>query len=127
MSKNTKQKNDLRGFRKETVTVCGVSGLACIVLFALSIIALNEVTIPKILLLALICLGIHTAASVVAYYFFEKRSKTGSLDEALAPVMGRIMFDAVGKMATPGFLCDSSERIIWYNNSTEELHSSKNK
>lgn len=127
MSKNTKQKNDLRGFRKETVTVFGVSSLVCIVLLAFSIIALNEVTTPKILLLALIFLGIHTAASVVAYYFFEKRSKTGSLDEALAPVMGRIMFDAVVKMATPVFLCDSSERIIWYNNTTEELHSSKNK
>jgi len=127
MPKNTKQKNDLRGFRKETATVFGVSGLACIVLFALSVIALNEVTPPKILLIGLIFLGLHTAASAAAYYFFEKRSKTGSLDEALAPVMGRIMFDAVVKMATPVFLCDSSERIIWYNNTTEELHSSKNK
>ena len=127
MSKNSKQKNDLRSFRQETAVAFGTTGLVCIVLFALSIIALNEVTPPKILLLALIFLTIHTAAAAALYYFFEKRSKIGSLDEALAPVMGRIMFDAVVKMATPVFLCDSSERIIWYNNITEELHSSKNK
>lgn len=127
MPKNTKQKNDLRGFRQETAIVFAVSGLVCVVLFALGVIVLNEVTTPKILILGLICLVLHTITSAAAYYFFEKRTKTGSLDEALAPVMGRIMFDAVVKMATPVFLCDSSERIIWYNNTTEELHSSKNK
>ncbi len=127
MAKNSKQKNDLRGFRKETALVFAISGLVCVILFALGVILLNEVTVPKILVIGLICLVLHTAASVSAYYFFEKRSKAGTLDEALAPVMGRIMFDAVVKMATPVFLCDSSERIIWYNNTTEELHSNKNK
>lgn len=127
MTKNSKQKNDLRGFRKETALVFAISGLVCVILFALGVILLNEVTVPKILVIGLICLVLHTAASVSAYYFFEKRSKAGTLDEALAPVMGRIMFDAVVKMATPVFLCDSSERIIWYNNTTEELHSNKNK
>ncbi len=127
MPKNSRQKNDLRGFRKETAVFFGVSGLVCVVLFAAGLLLLREVTHTKILCLGLICLILHTAASALAYYFFEKRTKTGSLDEALAPVMGRIMFDAVVKMATPVFLCDSSERIIWYNNTTEELHSSKNK
>lgn len=127
MAKNSKQKNDLRAIRKETALVFAMSGMVCVVLFALGVILLREVTSPKVLLIGVICLVLHGAASVFAYYFFEKRTKTGSLDEALAPVMGRIMFDAVVKMATPVFLCDSSERIIWYNNTTEELHSSKNK
>ncbi|MBQ8187138.1 MAG: hypothetical protein IJ037_09765, partial [Clostridia bacterium] len=111
----------------ETAVVFAVSGLVCVVLFTLGMLLLREVTHTKILFLGLICLLLHAAASALAYYFFEKRTKNGSLDEALAPVMGRIMFDAVVKMATPVFLCDSSERIIWYNNTTEELHSSKNK
>ncbi|MBO4931131.1 MAG: DHH family phosphoesterase [Clostridia bacterium] len=127
MPKNSKQKNDLRGFRMETAVVFAVSGLVCVVLFTLGMLLLREVTHTKILFLGLVCLLLHAAASALAYYFFEKRTKNGSLDEALAPVMGRIMFDAVVKMATPVFLCDSSERIIWYNNTTEELHSSKNK
>ncbi len=127
MPKNSRQKIDLRGFRKETALVFAVSGLVCVALFAAAILLFEEVTRAKILFTGLICLLLHIAASTLAYYLFEKRTKTGSLDEALAPVMGRIMFDAVVKMATPVFLCDSSERIIWYNNTTEELHSSKNK
>ena len=127
MAKNSKQKNDLRALRKETAIVFAVSGAVCLILFALGVLLLKEPTSPKIAFLGLTALVLHAAASAIAYYIFEKRNKAGTLDEALAPVMGRIMFDAVVKMATPVFLCDSSERIIWYNNSTEELHSSKNK
>ncbi len=127
MSKNSKQKNDLRAIRKETAITFAVSGLVCIFLFAFAVCLLNEITPPKVLFFGFVALVLHAVASVCAYYFFEKRTKTGSLDEALAPVMGRIMFDAVVKMTNPVFLCDSSERIIWYNNSTENLHSTKNK
>ena len=127
MSKNSKQKNDLRTFRQETAVVFGVSELVCVILFAAGIFLMNEITARKVLICGLICFALHAAASGTAYYLFEKRTKTGSLNEALAPVMGRIMFDAVVKLPTPVFLCDSSERLIWYNNSTEELHSSKNK
>ena len=127
MANNSKQKNDLRAIRKETALVFAISGMVCLLLFAVCILLLKEVTAPKVLLLAAICLVLHGSVSVFSYYLFEKRSKAGTLDEALAPVMGRIMFDAVVKMSTPVFLCDSSERIIWYNNTTEELHSSRNK
>jgi len=127
MAKNSKQKNDLRAIRKETALVFAISGMVCVLLFAAGVLLLKEVTAPKVLLLAAICLVLHGTVSVFSYYLFEKRSKAGTLDEALAPVMGRIMFDAVVKMTTPVFLCDSSERIIWYNNTTEELHSDRNK
>ena len=127
MSKNSKQKNDLRTFRQETVLVFGISELVCVLLFAAGILFMNGITTRKVLICGLICFALHAAASGIAYYLFEKRTKTGSLNEALAPVMGRIMFDAVVKLPTPVFLCDSSERLIWYNNITEELHSSKNK
>ncbi|MBP3368941.1 MAG: DHH family phosphoesterase, partial [Clostridia bacterium] len=49
----------------------------------------------------------------------------GVSDEVLAPVMGRIMFDAVVKMPSPVFICDSAERIIWYNSATESLGGEK--
>ena len=127
MAKNSKQKNDLRAIRKETALVFALSGLVCLLLFAIGVLLLQEVTAPKILLLAAIFLVLHSSVALFTYYLLEKRSKAGTLDEALAPVMGRIMFDAVVKMTTPVFLCDSSERIIWYNNTMEELHSSKNK
>lgn len=127
MANNSKQKNDLRAIRKETALVFAISGMVCVLLFAVSVLLLRDVTAPKVLLLAAICLVLHGSVSVSSYYLFEKRSKAGTLDEALAPVMGRIMFDAVVKMSTPVFLCDSAERIIWYNNTTEELHSSRNK
>lgn len=127
MSKNTQQKNDLREFRKETAASFAVSGLFCIILFAVGILVSDEISKSGIVVLALLCMILHAGISAGAYYFFEKRTRAGSLNEALAPVMGRIMFDAVVKMQNPVFLCDSSERIIWYNNSTEELHSAKNK
>lgn len=127
MSKNTQQKNDLREFRKETAAAFAVSGLFCIILFAVGILVSDEISKSGIVVLALLCMILHAGISAGAYYFFEKRTRAGSLNEALAPVMGRIMFDAVVKMQNPVFLCDSSERIIWYNNSTEELHSAKNK
>ncbi len=53
------------------------------------------------------------------FYVRKKHKKRGS--ETLAPVMGRIMFDAVVKMRSPVFICDGEERIVWYNNATESL------
>ncbi len=127
MPKNTQQKNDLREIRKETAIALAGSGLFGTLLFAVGAGLMNGAEKTKLVILALICIAIQLGISAGAYYIFEKRTKSGSLNEALAPVMGRIMFDAVVKMSTPVFLCDSSERIIWYNNSTEELHSSRNK
>ncbi len=128
MSKNSKHKNDLRRIRKETAIVCAASGAVCICLCAVGAALLaGKGAMTQFAFLGAIVFLLYAAISGVAYYIFEKCSKTGARDDALAPVMGRIMFDAVVKMSTPVFLCDSSERIIWYNNATEELHPSKNK
>ncbi|MBQ4194408.1 MAG: hypothetical protein II650_09125 [Clostridia bacterium] len=92
------------------------AAVICIVLYALGVARLN--------IGALKCgaavLALYLIVVLFALLVVERR-RLGARDENLAPVMGRIMFDAVVKMTTPVFICDSSERIIWYNNATEVL------
>lgn len=70
-------------------------------------------------------LYVAVTVTVRVLYVRGKRRKAGN--ETLAPVMGRIMFDAVVKMKTPVFICDNEERIIWYNTATETLFSSESR
>lgn len=123
MPKTGKQKNDLRGVKKETALILAISAVIAVILEILLISAGNMT--PA--LGGIVALIFYAAVSSATYYFFEKRRKTKTGEEALAPVMGRIMFDAVVKMDAPVFICDSSERIIWYNTATESLASRKNK
>ena len=79
-------------------------------------------------LIAAFLIAVLYAAVVVTLrvlYVRKRNRKAGS--ETLAPVMGRIMFDAVVKMKAPVFICDSEERIIWYNTATEALFLSENR
>ena len=79
-------------------------------------------------LIAAFLIAVLYAAVVVTLrvlYVRKRNRKAGS--ETLAPVMGRIMFDAVVKMKAPVFICDSEERIIWYNTTTEALFLSENR
>lgn len=123
MSKNGKPKNDLRGVRKETAIFLFAGALICMILYT---IAVTRSTVsPWFCGLFLAVLYAGTGAMV--YYFLEKRPYSGMRDETLAPVMGRIMFDAVVKMSAPVFICDKDERIVWYNTATEALYSSRNK
>ncbi|MBQ8187151.1 MAG: DHH family phosphoesterase [Clostridia bacterium] len=123
MAKTGKQNNDLRTVRKETAIVIAASGLFCLLLF---MTAVWQSDINP-LMCGVFVLVLYAAACAAAVLLLEKRIKGGTGNETLAPVMGRIMFDAVVKMANPVFICDSSERIIWYNSATEQLHSDKNK
>ena len=124
--KNKKQSrsanNDLRGVRKETAAVLVAAAVICMVLYALGVARLGW----GALRCGAIALGLYAALVILAFLIFERHGR-GKRDENLAPVMGRIMFDAVVKMTTPVFICDSSERIIWYNTATEALYSTKNK
>lgn len=127
MPKNSKQKNDLRGMmqgiRRETALIFVLSAIVCLVLY----IAISLTTEADKLYSGIFVGVLYVGICALAYLLIEKQRKIKSGNETLAPVMGRIMFDAVVKMNTPVFICDSSERIIWYNNATEELHSEKNK
>ncbi|MGN1409628.1 MAG: DHH family phosphoesterase [Eubacteriales bacterium] len=127
MPKNTKQKNDIRGvmqgIRKETAVIFVLTAFLCFILY----IVLLSATEADKLYSGIFILVLYAVICSLVYFFLEKQKKIKSGSETLAPVMGRIMFDAVVKMNTPVFICDSSERIIWYNNATEELHSDKNK
>ena len=102
MAKTGKQNNDLRTVRKETAIVIGLSGLFCILLFATAVwqSELNP------LICGIFVLVLYAAACTAAILLLEKRMKNGAGSETLAPVMGRIMFDAVVKMNNPVFICD---------------------
>ncbi len=123
MTKNSKDKNDLRRIRQETGIACTVSGAVFLVAFA----ALALLTKLPTILIGVAFFLLHCGICVGAYFLFEKRDRAGAVDEKLAPVMGRIMFDAVVKMNTPVFICDSSERVIWFNNAMEAMYSEKGK
>ena len=123
MAKTGKQNNDLRTVRKETALVIGLSGLFCLMLYATAVWQSDM----SPLLCGVFVLVLYAAACTAAVLLLEKRMKNGAGNETLAPVMGRIMFDAVVKMNNPVFICDSGERIIWYNTATEKLRSDKDK
>lgn len=123
MSKTGKNKNDLRGLRKETGLIFVIGAAVCIAVFAV----LSALAPTRPAAIGIAVLFLYTLICGTAYYFLERHKKGGANNETLAPVMGRIMFDAVVKMSTPVFICDSEERIIWYNAATEELISDKDK
>jgi len=70
---------------------------------------------------------LYLAVVVVLRILYVKQRGKRAGSEKLAPVMGRIMFDAVVKMKTPVFICDNEERVIWYNSAMESLFLSENK
>jgi len=121
-AKNSRR-NDLRSVGAETVAVIGIGALVCMVLYM--ILMTREGVNPYVCGLGVI--GLYLVTVGLTIFIAERRKHRGTRDETLAPVMGRIMFDAVVRMRTPVFICDSEERIIWYNNATESLYSSKNK
>ncbi|MBQ4354979.1 MAG: DHH family phosphoesterase [Clostridia bacterium] len=95
----------------------------CLIVYALAVARLAV----RPLVFGACMVVLYAGLCALAYYFLERKRKTGKMDETLAPVMGRIMFDAVVKMNAPVFICDKNERIVWYNTATEALYSEKNK
>ncbi len=122
-AKKTGTQNDLRSISLETAAILGGSALLFMGLYMLLMqsTALNPVICGVVLIV------LYLAVISLSYLIIERRKRRKSMDDTLTPVMGRIMFDAVVKMRTPVFICDSDERIIWYNNATESLISGKNK
>ncbi len=121
MSKNGNQNNNISTLRTSTVVLfaaCGGVSLALLALLVAHFEIRSYVALP-------VMLAVYAASCVLVYYTTEKRRFHGVSDEVLAPVMGRIMFDAVVKMPSPVFICDSAERIIWYNSATESLGGEK--
>ena len=121
--KKDKSKHDLRSISLETAGIIGFGALAAMTGYMLLMMGENSNPIACgvfVMVLYLLAVGLTC-------FFIERRRHRKAKDDALTPVMGRIMFDAVVKMRTPVFICDYEERIIWYNNATEALVSGKNK
>lgn len=123
MTKNVNDKNDVRKVRLESVLIAGGSGILCLAVAAV----LSVCTDVSPILWAVISLVVHAGICVGAYLILENRRKRDAMDENLAPVMGRIMYDAVLKMNSPVFICNSSEQILWCNSALETLCGDKNK
>ena len=117
MSKNRKNRNGKVGIRRVTLIFCAASAVFCIGLFAL----IAKFWQPGMVISTAVCVAAFALLCGIAWFIFERRSQGTTLDDSLASVIGRIMFDAVVKMNTPVFICDSKESIIWYNNATEEV------
>ncbi len=124
MAKGTKQNNDLRSVHKETAATFVIGGIVCMAAFTAA--STLQTKIPP-LVCGIFLMVLYLSACAAVYYYVEHGRRIKSRAETLTPVMGRIMFDTVVKMNTPVFICDSSQRIIWYNNATEALQSKKNK
>jgi len=123
MPKNSsKSNNDLRVVRIETAACLFAGALVCLIAFTLTLVFTS---VPP-LFFGLAAVTFYAVYCALIWQFVEKRRR-GMRDETLAPVMGRIMFDAVVKMASPVFICDQEERIIWYNSATEALVPGQNK
>ena len=94
MPKNSKQKNDLRGMmqgiRRETALIFVLSAIVCLVLY----IAISLTTEADKLYSGIFVGVLYVGICALAYLLIEKQRKIKSGNETLAPVMGRIMFDA---------------------------------
>ncbi len=117
MSKPGKPKNKISTVKANTAAIIAGTGLLCLALLAVFVAVLKL----NAYIAAPIAIFVYIAVCALVYYLTEKRHIHGADAETLAPVMGRIMFDAVVKMPEPVIICDISERIVWYNGSAAEL------
>ncbi len=122
MPKSKKPKNDLHGVKKVTAVAYVAAAIVFLVLPAAGAALLRY----SFLRLSAVCLAGYLLTVFALWFFLEKRREGGE-DEKLGPFMGRIMFEAVVKMASPVFLCGAEEKILWYNNAAEELYSEKDR
>ncbi len=114
MPKNTTT-TPIAGYFNWSFLLAALAGVLFMLLTGLVLAGLPGVIFALLLSVVYVCIIV-----VVRVLYVRKRHRKAG-NETLAPVMGRIMFDAVVKMKTPVFICDSEERIIWYNTATESL------
>ena len=120
MSKNGNQNNNISTVKFSTAAVFAILGALCLVVFAILALLLEI----SVLIAAPIAVVVYLVACYLTYHFAEKKQHHGG-DEVLAPVMGRIMFDAVVKMPSPTLIANSAERIVWFNSAAETLGGEK--
>ncbi|MBQ8400849.1 MAG: hypothetical protein IJX14_02865, partial [Clostridia bacterium] len=113
MPKNTN--SPIAGYFNWSFLLAALTGVLFMLLTGLTLAGGRGLVFALLLSVVYVCI----IAAVRILYVRKKHRRSGN--ETLAPVMGRIMFDAVVKMKTPVFICDNEERIIWYNTATESL------
>ena len=80
MSKTGKNKNDLRGLRKETGLIFVIGAAVCIAVFAL----LSALVPTRPAVIGIAVLFLYTLICGAAYYFLEHYKKGGANNETLA-------------------------------------------
>ena len=116
MAKNSTKSGERRTVQRRTAMAFVVAAFACLILY----IALVKIMPVNHLVAGLGVLALYAGICIAVYLVFEVRLKQ-EIPEKLKPIMGRIMFEAVVKMDSPVFICDSSERLIWFNTATEDM------
>lgn len=96
-------------------------GVGFLLLTGLAVVGITDIDISIGLFVSAFMAVLYVGASLLVRVLYVRKRNRKNGSETLAPVMGRIMFDAVVKMKTPVFICDDSERIVWYNTATEVL------
>ena len=82
MTKNSKDKNDLRRIRQETGIAAAASGAVFIIVFAI-LALLTELPLAPFGVLFFL---LHCGVCVGAYFFFEKQARRGAVDEIWLPL-----------------------------------------
>lgn len=120
MSKTGNQNNNISTVKTSTAALFAILGATSLAVLAVLAIFLHV----SLYISAPVIAVVYLAACALVYYLTEKRQYHGG-DEVLAPVMGRIMFDAVVKMPSPALITNSAERIVWFNSAAETLGGEK--
>ena len=116
MSKNSGNNSEAKIMRRSTAIAFIAAAVVCIVLFG----ALAVLTDVSPVIIAPVVIAVYAGLCILIALIFDAKEKQDA-PEKLKPIMGRIMFEAVVKMDSPVFICDSSERVIWFNNAMEEM------
>lgn len=115
--KKTQMQQDASRLRTLTFVLMALGGVVSILLFGiLTVLAKMR---PRYA--GLIAIAVYILITALIWFLSARKTKKEYKSEDLAPVMGRIMFDAVVDMKSPVFICDSKERIVWYNAEMENL------
>lgn len=102
--------------RQGTALLFVVAALLIIIISAVVI----KLTAAEPVGIAIAFAVLYVGVCLVLWLFLDVKARQ-DVPEKLKPIMGRIMFEAVVKMDSPVFICDSSEKIVWFNAALEAL------
>ena len=111
MSKIKSKGRDPRRFRLVTWIVAAAAAVICIILSSVLIKYLHL----RFFIGAGAGLLLYAVLAAAAFFVLSRKSGGSRVISELEPSVGRITFDAVAELKSPAFICDSHEKLVWYN------------